>query len=213
MKRYMILGVAGLTLVAAGSLVAQETPAPERPQARQRLHAPGTGLMPGETPLRRQLGRMGEEGVADVAYAPRALIRRRTFLGLSDQQVADLERLESQVQTARDKALADAATHREALTQAWNADKPDAKAVRDHAAALMQAHQAAQLEALGVAAQAKAMLSPEQLGKVRGLQEGSRARMGARGRVGVGRGMRAMPRSPRPARPGMRQRFRRPEVM
>ncbi len=215
MKRYAILGAALIALGGAGSLAAQETPEPqpERPQARQRLHAPGTGLMPGVTPLWQQRGRIGRGGFADRAFAPGALIQRRAFLGLSDQQVADLERLQAQVQTARDKALADAETHRDALAQAWSADKPDARAVREHATALMRVQQDAQLEALGAAAQAKAMLTSEQLGKVRGLQEGHRARAGVRGRGAIGRGMRVMPRSPRSARPGVRQRLRRPELL
>lgn len=206
MNRYMLLGPLMVALAGAGSLGAQETPAqPERPQARMRLHAPGTGLRPGVTPMWRQ---RGAAGFANRAFTPRALIHRREFLGLSDQQVAELESLDAAVQAARDKALTEANTHAEALAEAWKADKPDAEAVRDHAQAAMQAHQEVQLEALNAAARAKATLTAEQLGKVRGLQEGQRARMGARGRVGMGRGMRAAPRAPR-----QRQRIRRPNLL
>jgi Spy/CpxP family protein refolding chaperone len=213
MKRYMLLGALMVALAGAGSLAAQETPVqPERPQARMRLHAPGTGLQPGVTPMWRQRGaergRMGHAGFADRAFTPRALIYRREFLGLSDQQVAELERLDAAVQATRDKALTEAKTHQEALAEAWKADKPDANAVRNHAQAAMRAHQEVQLEVLNAAARAKATLTAEQLGKVRGLQEGQRARLGARGRVGMGRGMRAAPRAPRP-----RQRIRRPDLM
>ncbi len=214
MRQYMMLGAVLAALVSVSSVGAQEAPAPQpdRPQTRARLHAPGAGLRPGMIPM-RQWGRMGQANIADRAFAPRALIDRRAFLGLSDQQVAELEELEAQMRTARDKALTDAEAHREALAEAWNADKPDVRVLRDHATALMRAHQEAQLEALSVAARAKAGLTPEQLGKARGLQEGRRARVGARGRVGAGRGMRAMPRSPRPMREGPRRRFRRPELL
>jgi Spy/CpxP family protein refolding chaperone len=219
MKTCSLLGGALGMLVAAASLAAQETPQPEpdRPQARMRLHAPGTGLRSDMTPMRlqrgMQQGRMSRTGFGDRAFSPRALVNRRVFLELSDQQVAELEKLDAAVTAARDKALADAKTHDEALVEAWKADKPDAKAIREHALAAMRAHQEVQLEALTAAARAKAALTPEQLGKVRGFSEGQRARMGARGRVGAGRGARMQPRGRRAPRPGRPQGVRRPEVL
>ncbi|MDH3290939.1 MAG: hypothetical protein OEO20_07795 [Gemmatimonadota bacterium] len=214
MKTYTLLGGAMVVLVAAASLAAQEAPQPQpdRPQARMRLHAPGTGLQSGMTPMRlqrgTQQGRMGRTGFDGRAFSPRALVNRRAFLELSDQQVAELEKLDAAVTAARDKALADAKSHDEALAEAWKADKPDPKLIREHALAAMRAHEVVQLEALNAAARAKAALTPEQLGKVRGLAEGQRARMGARGRVGMGRGMRAQPRGQRSP-----QRFRRPDLL
>ncbi len=214
MKTYTLLGCAIVMLVAATSLAAQEAPQPQpdRPQARMRLHAPRAGLQSDMTTMRLQRGmrqgRMSRTGFDDRAFGPRALVNRRVFLGLSDQQVAEFENLAAAVTAARDKALADAKTHDAALAEAWKADKPDAKAIREHALAAMRAHQEVQLEALTAAARAKAALTPEQLGKVRGLSEGQRARMGTRGRVGTGRGMRVQPRGQRSPR-----RFRRPDLL
>ena len=214
MKTYTLLGGAMVMLVAATSLAAQETPQPQpdRPQARMRIHAPGTGLQPGMIPMRLQRGTeqggMGRTGFEGRAFSPRALVNRRAFLGLSDQQVAELEKLDAAVTATRDKALAGAKAHDEALAEAWKADKPDTKAIREHALAAMRAQQEVQLEVLNAAARAKAALTSEQLGKVRGLAKGQRARTGARGRVGMGRGMRAQPRGQRSPR-----RFRRPELL
>ncbi len=188
----IMIAAAAATLVAAGVLPAQEPEAaPEDQPRRMRLHAPGTWWEGG--PAMRQQMRLGAAGLPGVHhFAPQALIARKDFLGLSEEQVAQLERLGEELTGTHEQALESAKASHEALLEAWQADRPDADAVRRYAEQAMQAQQAAHLAMLTGAAQAKALLTPEQQGKMQGWIEGSR--MGMRMRAG---------------RPGMRQGGRR----
>jgi Spy/CpxP family protein refolding chaperone len=178
-------GLAVAAVLAAGQLLAQEPEAaPEPPPRRMRLHEPGTGLEGG--PAMRQRMRTGElPGMR--AFAPRLLIQRRDFLGLTEDQVSRLEQLSEEVRSALEQALQEAQIHHDALRDAWQADQPDADVVRRHAQQAMEARQAAQLATVGGAAHAKALLTSEQRGKMEGWMDGMR--MGRQMRSGQ-RGMR-----------------------
>jgi len=191
----MIAGAAALLTLGAAALPAQDSLPPRRPQARMRMHAPGTGLQPGVTPMQRRLG-VGRsaagvgQGLGGLCCAPRNLLGQRDFLGLTDEQVDQLETLDQGMQAARDKAMEDVRARQEELQTLWQADRPDASAIRRSFEAVMKAEQEAQLTAVEATARAKGMLTAEQLGKVQGLAQG-RLR-GARGPMGM-RGGRAMP--------------------
>jgi Spy/CpxP family protein refolding chaperone len=155
-----------------------------------RLHEPGTGLEGG--PALRQRVRMGAGELPGMrAYAPQVLIQRKDFLGLSEEQVSRLEQLNREVEGAHQQALQEAQASHDALREAWQADQPDAGAVRRYAQQAMEARQSAELAMVGGAAQAKALLTPEQQGKMAGWMEGMQQgrRMGRQGmRGGAQRG-------------------------
>jgi Spy/CpxP family protein refolding chaperone len=116
---------------------------------------------------------------------------------LSDEQVSQLEQLEADVTAAREKAIADARTHQDALVEAFQAARPDENTIRTHAQAIVQARQAAEVQAITTHARAKAVLTAEQQAKMEGWVAGQR--MGRAGAVGRGAGMRGI----RGMRPGM----------
>jgi Spy/CpxP family protein refolding chaperone len=184
-------------LVAAASLAgAQEDPQPEptAPRTRMRIHEPGTGLEEGVTP--RQLRAGGRGRFEEAGFGPAVLLRQRDFLNLSDEQVAQLEQLESAVREDQDEAREVFRARQDELRAAWRADEPDADLIRQKTADLLQARQQVELTRVETAAKAKALLSGEQLGKVRGFQEGMRRGGGMSGdRAGHGmhRGRRSAP--------------------
>ncbi len=191
---HTLASVGVLAALVVGTLPAQEPPpTPERPRARARMHEPGTRLQEGQTPQRIRQGR-GMRGLAGrrggaTMFAPRALIAQRGFLGLSDEQVAQFERLGEETRAAQEAAREQVQTHEEALREAWAADEPDVGVIRQHAEAAMQAKQQAELAAIEAAARAKVSLNAEQLGKVQGLMQGRR--MSARRGAGIRGGTRS----------------------
>ena len=191
MKAYgRLIAMTAATLIA-GSAAAQEPPAQTRPpQARQRVHSPGTGLQEGVTAKRLQLGCRGGMGPGLGGFAPGALLARKEFLGLSEKQVEELQALETQLTAQRDDALGDIRTRQQELREAWNADDPDPALVRAKMKAAMDAQQTFELARVDAGAKAKAMLDAEQLGKVRGIAEGCRMGRGGRGGMGAFRGSR-----------------------
>ena len=169
----------GAALIALGApaLSAQDTvPEPQRPQARMRMHAPGTGQLPEMTPMQRRQrdGLAAERGgsVGERGFAPRALLEQREFLGLSEAQVADLERLNESARAASEKALERSKARQERLAELWKADRPDVAAIRRESQELMKSRQEAWLAGIDATARAKAALTAEQLGKVKGLAQG-----------------------------------------
>ncbi|UCF40985.1 MAG: Spy/CpxP family protein refolding chaperone [Gemmatimonadota bacterium] len=167
-------GVAVAAVLLIGVLPAQEPEAaPDTRPRRMRLHEPGTGLQGGPA-MRQRIGMAAGELAGVRAFSPQALIQRKDFLGLTEEQVARLEQLGEELQGVHDQAVEEARSSHEALREAWQADQPDAEAVRRYARQAMEAHQAAQLAMVGSAAQAKALLSPEQQGKMQGWMEGRR---------------------------------------
>lgn len=227
---------AALTL-AASALPAQDTvPPATRPRARMGIHPPGTGLQPGVTPLHQRLGfnqsARGVRGMG-VGYglglgqgqgqccAPGGLLAQRSFLGLTDEQVAQLQGLNTELTEAQQAAMDQVRTHQQELDNLWAADQPDANAIRQRSQQLMQAQQDAQLAAVDATARSRAILSAEQQGKVQGFAQGQRlglrqgvgmrgSRYMPQGRMGVGRGSvgrgsvgrqgRGVRRAPRPSR-------------
>lgn len=183
-----LMAMAAATLIA-GSAAAQEPPTQTiPPQARLRQHPPGTGLQEGVTPQRLQLGQRGGMGRGLGGYAPGALLARKDFLGLSGQQVEQLQALENDIAGQHDKAVEDIRARQQEVRDAWNADDPDPKLVREKMKAAMDAQQAFELARVDAGAKAKGILDAEQLGKVRGLAEGYRAGRAGHGGAGGFRG-------------------------
>lgn len=178
----IMAGALVAAVIVVGALPAQEPEvAPETRPRRMRLHEPGTGLEGG--PAMRQRVHMGAGEVVGMRhFCPRALIQRKDFLGLTEEQVSRLEQLGEELQGVHEQALAEAEASHDALREAWQADQPDADVVRRYAQQAMEARQAAQLAMVGGAAQAKALLTPEQQGKMQGWIDG--VRMGRQMRMG-----------------------------
>jgi len=212
-----LIGAAVAATAIAGSSAAQVPPTrPNPPQIRQRLHAPGTGLQEGVVPQRQRIGGRGWMGAVGGMYAPRHLLAQKESLGLTDDQVAQLEKLDTQFFEQRNKAAEELGTLRADLRNAWNSQDPDLAAVRDKTKAVLAAEEALQLSRIDAEASAKGLLSQEQLGKVRsfaqGYQMGAGMRGGRPGRMAPGgrgqRGGRGIPgsrqpwgmRGPRPVR-------------
>jgi Spy/CpxP family protein refolding chaperone len=206
-----LIAIAAATVVAH-SAAAQDPPTQTQPpQARQRMHPPGTGLQEGVTPQRLQVGMRGGRSTGLGLFAPRGLLDQQEFLGLNETQVQQLQALETELAGQRDKALADVRARQQELREAWNADVPDPKRVREKMKAAMDAQQAFELARVDAGARAKGILDAEQLGKVRGLAQGYRMGVGSRGgarsfqgRQGMrgpqGRGMMRGYRQPVPSR-------------
>lgn len=184
--RAILAGAALITAVATGGLAAQQPePAPQRPM-RMRMHMPDSARAGATQGAPRMQGMMGARGMAGMQggmapYAPGMLLRFKSLLDLTDDQVAQLEHLEQGVQTARQNAQSTIQEQQTALSEAWQADKPDVNAIRQHVEALTQAHEQVQLQAVTAAAQAKGLLTAEQQGKLSGWMEGRRAGAGMRG--------------------------------
>jgi Spy/CpxP family protein refolding chaperone len=184
----IVVGLAvAAAVLAVGQLPAQEPEAaPETRPRRMQLHEPGTGIQGG--PAMRQRMRMGGAELPGMrAFSPRALVQRKDFLGLTEDQVSRLEQLNEELTGVHERALEEAQASQDALREAWQADQPDADVVRRYAQQAMEARQAAYLAMVGGAAQAKALLTPEQQSKMEGWMEGMR--MGRQMRSGQ-RGMR-----------------------
>ncbi|KPK04301.1 MAG: hypothetical protein AMS20_08755 [Gemmatimonas sp. SG8_28] len=193
---HSLIGAIAVLATAAGLAGAQEEPQPEptAPRARARIHEPGTGLKEGVTP--RQLRAGGRGQFEGGGFGPAVLLRQRDFLNLSDEQVAQLEQLESAVRADQDEAREVFRERQDQLRAAWRADVPDPELIRQKTADLLQVRQQVELTRVETAAKAKALLSNEQLGKVRGFQEGMRrgGRMsGDRAGHGMHRGSRSAP--------------------
>ena len=192
-----------LTLSAA-ALPAQDTvPPATRQRARMGIHQPGTGLQPGMTPMHQRLGfNQGMRGGRGMGAgsglglgqgqccAPGGLLAQRSFLGLTDEQVTQLEGFNTELTHAQQAAIEQVRAHQQELNSLWAADQPDANAIRQRTQQLMQAQQDAQLAAVDATARSRAVLSSEQQGKIQGFAQGQR--MGLRQGAGM-RGSRGMP--------------------
>lgn len=195
----LIGAAAGIALVAGAALAQEAAPDSTAPRARMRIHEPGTGLQRGVAP-RRSGARGRFEG---AGFGPGMLLRQREFLDLSDEQVAQLEALESDVVAEQTKARDVFQARQEELRAAWQADTPDAELIRQKSAEVMNARQQMELTRIEATAKAKGLLNDAQLGKVRGFQEGVRRGAGMRGdrsAFGAQRGSRRSPDRMRPDR-------------
>jgi Spy/CpxP family protein refolding chaperone len=186
-----LIGAALAATVLAGAVAAQDPPPQaSTPQARQRLHAPGTGLQEGVIPQRQRIGARGWMGAGGGMYAPRALLAQKDLLGLSEDQVAQLQKLETQFAEQHQNSGEELRTLRQELRDTWSAEDPDLSVVRTKMKAVMDAEQALQLSRIDAEAKAKGLLNQEQLGEVRSFAQGYRvgARRGAGAMRGMGRG-------------------------
>jgi len=176
-----IMGAALAATVIAGSTAAQEPPTqPNPPQARQRMHAPGTGRQEGVVPQRQRIGGRGWMGARGGMFAPRHLLAQKESLGLTGDQAAQLAKLDTLFAEQQSKAAGELGTLRTELRDAWNAEDPDLAAVRDRTKALLDAEEALQLSRIDAEAKAKAVLTQDQIGKVRSFVQGYRMGAGAR---------------------------------
>jgi Spy/CpxP family protein refolding chaperone len=192
---HSLIGAIALLVAATGLAGAQEEPQPEptASRTRMRIHEPGTGREEGVTPRQQRVG--GRNRLEGAGFGPAVLLRQRDFLNLSDEQVAQLEQLESAVREDQDEAREVFRARQDELREAWRADEPDADLIRQKTADLLEARQQLELTRVETAAKAKALLSDQQLGKVRGFQEGmrrGRAMSGDRGGRGMHRGSRSV---------------------
>ncbi len=222
MKAIHTLALAGMALtLGVTALPAQDTlPPATRPRARMGIHLPGTGLQPGVTPMHQRLGfNQGVWGGGRALVglgvgqgrccAPGALLAQRNFLGLTEDQVSQLEGLNTELTEAHEDAFERVRTQRQELDDLWAADQPDANAIRQKTQQLLQSQQDAQLAAVDAAVRSRAILTAEQQGMIRGFAAGQRLGMRrgvwtqgprAMGPGRVGRGVRGSARMPRQSR-------------
>ena len=122
--------------------------------------------------------------------APRGLLLQRSFLGLTDDQVAQLEALNTELTEAQHMAMGRVRSQQQELKGLWAADQPDAGAIRQGTQQLLQAQQDAQLAAVDAVVRSRGILTPEQKGKIQGFAQGQRMGMrqgaGMRGSRGTG---------------------------
>jgi hypothetical protein len=133
-------------------------------------------------------------------FAPQLLLDRRDQLGLSAEQVAELERLAAGVRATRDAATAAAEPLRAQLDEALRADRPNPEQVLERARALMETRQRVALAELESGVRAKAVLSPEQRGRVQGWADRRPGPREMRMRLGPRGGSRRAPLRSRPFR-------------
>jgi Spy/CpxP family protein refolding chaperone len=151
-----------LTVLAALGLLLGATPL-----AAQHQHGGGAGqgTMMGQ-------GQEMMPGMAIRAFAPDQLLAKRDTLGLTDDQVKQLEQLQADAKRDHDQAMASHDKYRTQMTQALQADKPDVAVIQGYYAgahdSMGQAHWAemrAGLLAMGV-------LTDAQRAKVKETQPG-----------------------------------------
>jgi len=121
-------------------------------QQRQPMHG-GQHHMGPQSQMEGEMG----PAMALGQYQPSHLLERRDTLGLTADQVTRLEAIAADAQSAHDEAMASHTTHREQMTEALTADRPDPETVQTHFmaahAAMGMAHWAelnGALEAMGV---------------------------------------------------------------
>ncbi len=133
------------------------------PLAGQQPGGMGRGHMSDmEGPMMRE---MGPAMMRMMLYTPQHLLARKDALGLSADQVARLTTLRSVIDTARNRAMADAATHMKEMDQAAGA-APDTAALKLHFQAAHAAMGKAHWAVIAAAAQARGVLTDAQRSKV-----------------------------------------------
>lgn len=163
MKRIQLIGI-GLSLIAM-PLAAQDTTRPRPPgpgpRAGMGMHGPhGGDAMMGM--MREMMGPM----IRIMAYEPGHLLAWKDSLRLTNDQITKLTAIRDAARSAHDAAAADAKTHMNAVSQAFQAAAPDTNALRAHFneahAGMGKAHWAM----LSAAARAKPVLTDAQRQRV-----------------------------------------------
>jgi len=133
-------------------------------------------------------GMMGQEqemmpGMALRAFAPAQLLAKRTDLGLTDDQVTRLERLQADAKREHDQAMASHDRYRDQMMEALKADAPDPTAIQGLMAGAHESMGQAHWAEMHAALMAMSVLTDAQRGQVRQAQPG----MGMQHRHGQGR--------------------------
>lgn len=161
MKRALIL-VLALATVAAASAAAQ---------GRERDGPPGRGMR-GPAFAGGALGGMR-------FYDPGFLLRRQSDLGLTEAQIEQLTRLNTEAVTTREQARIAVVSQRAQLAEALAASDPDIQVARAHFDSAQVAMSNLQWAAISTASQARTVLTEEQRVTVRDLRpERARGRPG-----------------------------------
>lgn len=203
-RRYLLSTVALASVLAAAAAMAQEAP-PQAPQARMRIHEPGTGLRQGRMPMRREIGPMGPGWSGP---GPQGLLQHREFLELTDEQVTRLEALSESFVEEHTALRQSLQAQREELRALLEQEQPDPTAIRTATKARLDLEQELVLGQLDAATAARGVLTADQQSKWRGFREGMRqgarssramrgprnGRVGRTGREGARGDMRRMPR-------------------
>lgn len=135
--------------------------------------APLVGQQPGgmgrgrmsemESSMMRELG---PAMMQMMLYTPQHLLARKDALALSADQVARLTALRSAIDTARDRAMAEAAAHMKEMDLAVS-PAPDTAALKVHFQAAHAAMGKAHWAVIAAAAQARGVLTDAQRAKVK----------------------------------------------
>ncbi len=122
-------------------------------------------------------------GLGDLQrYNPGIVLRHQAELSLSEAQVEQLTRLNTEAVTSREQGRIAFESQRAQLAEALASSEPDMRAARAHFDSAQAAMSNLQWAGIGTALQARAVLTEEQQLTVRELRAGS-----ARGRPGRAR--------------------------
>lgn len=154
MTKFITMMAALLLTIGPVGLVAQQ---------RQPMHG-GQHRMGPQSQMEGEMG----PGMALGQYQPAQLLERRDTLGLTADQVAQLETIVADAQTAHDEAMASHATHREQMMEAVSAERPDPETVQTHFMAAHAAMGMAHWAELDGALKAMRVLTESQRAMVKG---------------------------------------------
>lgn len=169
------------TLTAVALLLGTAELSAQHQQRRQGDSAGPGGMM----------GQMqGMPGMAMHAFAPEHLLSKRAELGLTDDQVKQIEQLQADAKRTHEKAVASHDTYRTEMMQALHADKPDLMVIRAHFAGAHESMGEAHWAELSSGLKAMEILTDVQRAKVTdakptgGMQHrhGQEGQRGQRGR-------------------------------
>lgn len=151
MKRALILAVALATAAATGAAA----------QGRGRDGPPGRGMRGPE--FARGMGGMR-------VYDPGFLLRRQSELGLTEGQIEQLTRLNTEAVTTREQARVAFVSQRAQLAEVLAGSDPDMEAARAHFDSAQVAMSNLQWVGISAAAQARTVLTEEQRVRLRDLR-------------------------------------------
>lgn len=130
----------------------------------------GTGLVAQQHPMgpqsQMQMRGMGA-GMALAAFQPARLLDQRDSLGLTADQITQLEAIQADARKAHDEAMARHDEHQAEMMEALQADGPDAETVQTHFMAAHAAMGLAHWAEMDAGLRARAVLTDAQRAKVK----------------------------------------------
>jgi len=133
--------------------------------AQQHQHRQGAG----QAAVGRQGSMQGMgPGMALRVYQPAQLLEQRDTLGLTADQVAQLEAIEAEMQQARTSAMATHDDHRNRMMEAIQAEQWDSESIQTHFMAAHAAMGMAHWAEMDAGLKARAVLTDAQREKVAG---------------------------------------------